>query len=743
MSKFRLETLGWKSFQDLCGTIASTLMGQGNQVFSQGVDGGRDGAFSFDWSPSEGFMLSGNTVIQCKHFSSADKGVTPSTIYEELDKIDLLVKRGLCENYVLMSNGKLSAISADNIQNAIKAKGVKECLVFGGEWIEQKILEDRKLRALVPRMYGLGDLSEIIDERAYSQASAVLESIQHELRTFVPTTSYRSAVEALDEHGVVFLLGEPAAGKSVIAATLALSSADRWQTRTIKADSADQFSQHWNPADAEHQFFWIDDAFGATQFEDGLVSEWNAVLPRLRAAVKAGARIVITSRSYIWMAAKLKLKLTAWPELDVSQVVVNVEDLTDAERQEILYNHVRLGGQTKAFKQRVKPYLEDLARNRRFLPEIARRLGDPVFTKALQVSETGLSDFVESPEEFLLGVVESLDKASRAALTLMVMSSAPLRSPLDLDQGQIDTLLTMGVSEARARAAFSSMNQSLVKLITEEDGSRYWAPKHPTITDATTAYMRSEPEFLEVYIRMAKLPRLLREIDCGQSRERSVTIPPYLYAMVFERLAEAQSVSGGPALITSFLATRVGDEFLGKYLALQPRIVGGLLELSTPLDSSNEVQILLRTKSTNLLSGEQLDELAERIVELSVYTPDSAFETDPVIEELIGEERLETVKIQVAEQFDDAFTGVLAGWESAFEQDFDDPESYLAPLYEAVENMGYGQAQLSRIVEVEGRLNEIYQELEAKREHDYEVYRDEARVSESSSERSVFDDVDE
>lgn len=741
MSKFHLENLGWKAFQDLCGTIASSLMGQGNQVFSQGVDGGRDGAFSFRWSPSPGFTLSGSTVIQCKHFSSGEKSVNLSTVSDELDKIESLVAQGLCENYVLMSNGKLSAPSEAKIRAAVEAKGVENCLVFGVEWIEKQLLENRKLRALVPRMYGLGDLSEIIDERAYSQASAVLESIHQELQTFVPTQSYRDAVEALSQHGVVFLLGEPAAGKSVIAATLALGSADQWQTRTIKADSAGQFTQHWNPEDAAHQFFWIDDAFGATQFEDGLVSEWNAVLARLRAAVKAGTRVVITSRDYIWQAAKLRLKLQAWPELDVSKIVVNVEDLSMAERQEILYNHIRLGSQTKEFKKRVKPYLEDVANNRRFLPEIARRLSDPVFTKNLELTKKGLSGFVERPEDFLLDVVQSLDKASRAALTLMVMSSSPLRSPLHLDQDQLETLRMIDVSEAQVRAAFTSMNHSLVKLTKEDDGSRHWVPKHPTITDATTAYMRSEPEFLEIYIRMAKLLRMLREIDCGQTREGSVTVPPYLYPMVYERLAESALVTGISIYVTSFLARRTGDEFLRDYAALQPQLVDEVLKLSAPLEENDGIAILLRAKSLGLISDSQFEELTERIVDISVFTPDSAFATDSQLQDLLGDEMLDEVKERVAEQFDDSFSDVLSNWEDNFDRETD-PEAYLAPLYEAIENMGYGLYQLGRISEVEERLNEIYREGESQREHEYEMYREEARISERDSDRSIFDDVD-
>ena len=63
--------------------------------------------------------------------------------------------------------------------------------------IEDQIKESTKLRMLVPRVYGLGDLSQILDERAYAQARAVLESLREDLAKVVITDSYRKAVRAL------------------------------------------------------------------------------------------------------------------------------------------------------------------------------------------------------------------------------------------------------------------------------------------------------------------------------------------------------------------------------------------------------------------------------------------------------------------------------------------------------------------------------------------------------------------
>ena len=88
----------------------------------------------------------------------------------------------------------------------------------------------------VPRVYGLGDLSQILDERSYDQARALLGYLQEDLSTFVVTDAYRRAARAIENHGFCLLLGEHAVGKSVIAATLAMTALDQWDCLVVRAD---------------------------------------------------------------------------------------------------------------------------------------------------------------------------------------------------------------------------------------------------------------------------------------------------------------------------------------------------------------------------------------------------------------------------------------------------------------------------------------------------------------------------
>jgi hypothetical protein len=138
-----------------------------------------------------------------------------------------------------MTNAGLSGSMAEDVSGLFKGAGVKQVILFGSTWICDQIKENKRLRMLVPRLYGLGDLSQILDERAYSQAKALLTSLSEDLSKVVLTGAYRKAAEALNQHGFVLLIGEPAAGKTTIASMLSMGALDQWGASTLKLDDAE------------------------------------------------------------------------------------------------------------------------------------------------------------------------------------------------------------------------------------------------------------------------------------------------------------------------------------------------------------------------------------------------------------------------------------------------------------------------------------------------------------------------
>jgi hypothetical protein len=168
------------------------------QTFHPSRDGGRDGAFIGAWnspgSPEE------KSTIQCKFSGKPGASLTLAQLRPELGKVASLAKRGLAHDYIIMTNAGVSG----------EAAGAQVCRVLDGGWIEHQLQTRPALRMMAPRVYGIGDLSQILDERAHLQAHYMLSTLGDHLRCFVPTLAHRQAVAALRDRGFAMLLGDPA-----------------------------------------------------------------------------------------------------------------------------------------------------------------------------------------------------------------------------------------------------------------------------------------------------------------------------------------------------------------------------------------------------------------------------------------------------------------------------------------------------------------------------------------------------
>jgi hypothetical protein len=583
------------------------------QSFLDSNDAGRDGAFAGNWTPSPGQHFSGNFVIQCKFSSKAGSLLTKSDIADEIPKVRKLISDGLCDVYILMTNAGVSARQDAQIKAALSDAGVRNVLICGSTWIEDQIRENTRLRMLVPRVYGLGDLSQILDQRAYSQARAVLESLRDDLAKVVITESYRKAVKALDEYGFVLLIGEPAAGKTTIASMLAMAAADKWKSSVLKLADPTKVVERWN-VDEPSQFFWIDDAFGVTQYESPLVHGWNHSLAQVKTMLRRGAKIVMTSRDYIYNRARQDLKESAFPLLSESQVVIDVHELSALEKQQILYNHLKLGKQTAEFRTAIQPYLEYMAEHPRFIPETARRISDPLFTNNLYLSKYHLGEFVEKREQLLLEVIQGLDASSKTALGLIYMRKDHLESPISLRGSEPHAIERLGSTLGECIQALDALNGSLVTHMHVDD-QPVWRFKHPTIGDAYAATLAFSPELLGIFLSGSSTENLLSQVTCGNvGVEKAVIIPKSLFPTIIERLRDFSASNqykvgwmsswGARWTLHQFLANRCSKDFLAAYLEQSPDVLQRVANPGLSLSVVPEVDLAVRLHEFGLLSEE-------------------------------------------------------------------------------------------------------------------------------------------
>lgn len=224
ISDLALHTLGWKAFQDLCAQVCGEVLNTTVSIYREAQDGGQDAVFLGKRSTPDSVVA--EITVQCKFSSKAEHRLRPSDIDPELETVRALVQNGQAHAYYFITSLGVDAPVAATIRTKLLEAGVKEPHVLGREWLTLQIRQSARLRALVPRVYGLGDLSIILDERCVHQTQALLGHMLPSLSVYVPTAAHRSAVRVLSDHGIVLLLGPPATGKSMLAAILATTAID-------------------------------------------------------------------------------------------------------------------------------------------------------------------------------------------------------------------------------------------------------------------------------------------------------------------------------------------------------------------------------------------------------------------------------------------------------------------------------------------------------------------------------------
>ena len=646
---FELHTLGWRAFQDLCAAVLRQVWGQSVQAFADSNDAGRDGAFYGNWHVQPGGagpqdLLEGPFVLQCKH--TKWRTLAPSDLDGEMSKVATLVSRGLCRGYVLMTNARVSGRSEETIRRRLRGAGVEHPVILGGQWVCDTITAHRELRLFVPRVYGLGDLSQILDERVYAQASMLMASARDQVATFVVTDPYRRAAEALRSDGFVLLLGEPGVGKSVIALMLALAAADNWECVVVKARTASEVVEHWNPYEP-NQLFWVDDAFGAVRHESYLSSDWARSLPHVMAAIGKGARVVLTARTYIYESARHLLKEYSYARLREQRVVVNAEDLSLDNRRQIVYNHIALGDQSVEVRRQMKPFLDQVASAEPFRPEVVRRLGLRAFTVGLALTEQGILDFTQRAREFLHNVFDQLGGDEHAALALVYAAAVDgsLANPLVLDERQRDIISRAGSNAAATAAALRALTGTFLRT---GDGSvveHGWRFRHPTLWEGFASWLSTQPHLLNVVLPGLTDSALLTRVDCqdGDSREQRgilLRVPPSLYTPMAERLCaiwvRVRDLEGDifrwdeeretRFAYYDFLASHSSDAFLSVYLTIDPGLVERLLAFKSASEYHKaEPEVLARLHQGGLLTEQARRSAVERMKHLAVTAPDSGW----------------------------------------------------------------------------------------------------------------------
>lgn len=688
-----------------------------------------------------------------------------SDLTSEIPKIKRLVKEGQAETYVFVSNMALDAPVAKSIRQELSKMGVITPYVWGKEKLVSVIRSSARLRALVPQVYGLGDLSTIIDERAVEQTRAMLGHWLPKLKTYVTTASHDKAVRALESHGAVLLLGNPSTGKSTIGAILSTIASEDCSHTVLQVTSPRDFETHWNTHD-KRRFFWIDDAFGSNVLRDDFVQDWSALFSKVRTAIELGNRFLFTSRRHIYKAASPKLGKRNLEAFSTGEAVVDVGNFSDAEQSQILYNHINFGHQTKAWKTRAKPHLESVAHTQGFLPGIAERLGNPAFTKSLELNEASLVAFMAKPQDHLVETIEELEPQMRAALVLVFAYQGLL--PIAASRNEILDAVeeATGVSFPQIGEVISTLEGSFLRRIQNDEGEEIWGFEHPTISDALTTILDGQPQMLSALLRGASASKVLSDFVCyGMPKIRdAVTVPQELSDVLVDRLLSVPDEAVPNGSLFRFLADRASNDVFQKIVSKDPTILARRMWFYGDAWLNPNFRVHARAASFGLLPDDCRDETVRLLMEAALENLDLTFVENEALISLIPRKDLfalgAKVRLLIEEQIEDRISdiGSSADLDGDAESNFETVMEGLRIFEEVTElDVETDDSYLEARAAIDREIESIQEQQEKKRKEEEESEAAEWIFAETRSsttispvspgeqpraQRSIFDDID-
>jgi hypothetical protein len=391
----------------------------------------------------------------------------------------------------------------------------------------------------------------------------------------------------------------------------------------------------------------------------------------------------------------------------------------------------------------------------RFIPETARRIADPVFTKDLYISDYDLGEFVEKREQLLQEVLRGLDDDSKAALALIYMRNDRLESPIDLEPAEEQALARLRSDIGGSSGALEALDGSLVQLVSDGGQSLWWF-KHPTIGDAYATILVASRELLYVYLQGTAPEKFVEQITCGDvGIERAVVIPKSLFRLVLDRLDDFATSEykdlwlAGWAVrsgVQGFLARRCSPEFISLYLDRHPELLDRVSKPGRMLYAVPETGLAVRLHELDLLPEAHRRTFIDIVSEYTLDGSDMHALESERIRGVFRDDEFEALLERARSVLLPRLAKVRREWQSNYQSD-EMPESHMQPLLDGLAALKSHFEEDMDVIKTIERQVELANEWigENTTEEVDKPSRKLGRVASSDQpqgERSIFDDID-
>lgn len=365
---YDFKQLSARDFELLVRDLLQAEWGVNLESFKTGKDGGIDLRYA---------TAGTDVVVQCKHYLGSGLRALMRAIQNEKGKVQRLAP----ERYVVVTSVPLSPKNKDEIVRVFSGSILARADVLGADDLNNLLGKHPEVEGRHFKLWlaSRAVLDRVLHNATVTRSELKAKQVYLDARRYVQSKAYPSALELLEEYGVVIVAGPPGVGKTTLANLLLYEHLERgYQAVVVQGnvkEGLDMFQA------GTRQVFHFDDFLGATFLgDDAAVLRENgdrAVAEFFRAVRSSpDARLIVTTREHIFAQARVRSERLREANLGEYRVVLRMRSYSTEQRAEILYNHLYFGGIPKRYLAEILrgDFYLHIVKHRKFNPRIVEWL---------------------------------------------------------------------------------------------------------------------------------------------------------------------------------------------------------------------------------------------------------------------------------------------------------------------------------------------------------------------------------